>query len=105
MPPETLIHEADAAMYRAKQGGRARYELFNERSRHRASSASSSKGALRQAVERSELRVHFQPQAVVVKAGALRRDGPGGAAALAASLGAGVARAERVPSSSRRTAV
>lgn len=36
MPAETVIREADSAMYRAKQLGRSRYELFDESSRQRA---------------------------------------------------------------------
>jgi diguanylate cyclase (GGDEF)-like protein len=62
MPPETVIREADAAMYRAKELGRARYELFDEASRARAMDRLELESALRLAVERSELRVHYQPK-------------------------------------------
>jgi diguanylate cyclase (GGDEF)-like protein len=62
MPPETVIREADAAMYRAKELGRDRYELFDEASRHRAMERLELEAALRHAVDRAELRVHYQPK-------------------------------------------
>jgi diguanylate cyclase (GGDEF)-like protein len=60
--PDTVIRDADTAMYRAKERGGARFELFDESSRHRATERLELEEALRQAVERSELRVHYQPQ-------------------------------------------
>ena len=60
--PESIIRDADAAMYRAKERGGDRFELFDEATRHRASERLALESALRQAVERSELRVHYQPQ-------------------------------------------
>jgi diguanylate cyclase (GGDEF)-like protein len=62
IPAETLIREADVAMYRAKELGRSRYELFDESSRHRAMQRLELESALRHAIERSELRVHYQPK-------------------------------------------
>ena len=59
--PEAIIREADAAMYWAKERGRSRYELFDEDSRRRARDRIDSEAAIRQAVERCELRVHYQP--------------------------------------------
>jgi len=58
---ETVLREADAAMYRAKARGRSRYELFDEDSRHRAIERIELEAAVRQAIERRELRVHYQP--------------------------------------------
>jgi diguanylate cyclase (GGDEF)-like protein len=74
IPAEAVIREADSAMYRAKQLGRSRYELFDEISRQRAVDRLELEGALRQALERSELRVHFQPK-LSFEAGALRVTG------------------------------
>jgi predicted signal transduction protein with EAL and GGDEF domain len=59
--PETLIREADAAMYRSKRRGRGSYELFDERSRERALERLELETSLRQALDRSELQVHYQP--------------------------------------------
>jgi diguanylate cyclase (GGDEF)-like protein len=60
--PDHVIRDADAAMYRAKELGGSRFELYDETSRLRAMERLTLEGALRLAVERSELRVHYQPR-------------------------------------------
>jgi diguanylate cyclase (GGDEF)-like protein len=61
VPAETVIREADAAMYRAKDGGGERFELYDETSRRRATDRLELEAELRRALERDELRVHYQP--------------------------------------------
>ena len=56
-----MLHEADAAMYEAKKGGRAGYALFDERLRSRAAERLRAEATLRRAIERDELRVVYQP--------------------------------------------
>jgi diguanylate cyclase (GGDEF)-like protein/PAS domain S-box-containing protein len=56
-----LLRDADAAMYRAKDRGRARYELFDNAMRTRASTRLRVESELRQGIERGELVLHYQP--------------------------------------------
>jgi diguanylate cyclase (GGDEF)-like protein/PAS domain S-box-containing protein len=58
---EDLLRDADAAMHRAKERGRARYELFDEALRGRALSRLRVENDLRRALERDELILHYQP--------------------------------------------
>ncbi|MDI9893809.1 EAL domain-containing protein [Rhodococcus sp. IEGM 1381] len=55
------IREADTAMYHAKSLGAARYALFDESLRARATSAMETTTALRGAIRRGELEVYYQP--------------------------------------------
>ena len=48
-------------MYRAKDRGRARYELFDEGMRGRAIARLRVENDLRRALERDELRLDYQP--------------------------------------------
>jgi diguanylate cyclase (GGDEF)-like protein/PAS domain S-box-containing protein len=59
---EALIRDADAAMYRAKERGKARFELFDATLRAHALHRLELEEELRGAVERGELRVYYQPQ-------------------------------------------
>jgi diguanylate cyclase (GGDEF)-like protein/PAS domain S-box-containing protein len=58
---DELIRDADAAMYRAKDRGRARYEVFDEGMRGRAIERLRVENDLRRAIERDELRLEYQP--------------------------------------------
>ena len=58
---EVLLQDADAAMYRAKEGGRGRYEVFDQNMRLWVAGRLEFESALRRGIEHGELRVHFQP--------------------------------------------
>jgi PAS domain S-box-containing protein len=53
--------DADIAMYRAKALGRSRYEVFTPEMRDRAVTLLELESALRLALERGELFIHYQP--------------------------------------------
>ncbi len=59
---ESLIRDADAAMYRAKDKGRARFEVFDAEMRHTAVDRLDVESSLRRAIDRRELRVAYQPK-------------------------------------------
>ena len=56
-----LVEDADAAMYRAKERGGARTELFDVEMRERAVDAISIEQELSRGLERGELRLYYQP--------------------------------------------
>jgi diguanylate cyclase (GGDEF)-like protein/PAS domain S-box-containing protein len=62
MAPGTLLRDADAAMYGAKERGRSRYALFDGEMRLRGAERLETESALRRAIEREELCVYYQPE-------------------------------------------
>jgi diguanylate cyclase (GGDEF)-like protein/PAS domain S-box-containing protein len=58
---EDLVRQADIAMYRAKQDGKARARLYDDQMSVDAWRRLELDRELRRAIERSELRVHYQP--------------------------------------------
>jgi diguanylate cyclase (GGDEF)-like protein/PAS domain S-box-containing protein len=67
---DDLLRDADLAMYRAKDRGGARYEVYDAELRARVVQRLALEAALRQAVEREELVLHYQPL-VDLRTGAL----------------------------------
>jgi predicted signal transduction protein with EAL and GGDEF domain len=58
---ESLLRDADIAMYRAKERGPGQWEVFDERTRIQALERVGIERALRKALEAGELRLHYQP--------------------------------------------
>jgi diguanylate cyclase (GGDEF)-like protein/PAS domain S-box-containing protein len=59
--PETMLREADVAMYRAKEAGGRRFELFDERLRRELSAHMELESRLRDALPQHELLLAYQP--------------------------------------------
>jgi len=59
--PEALLRDADAAMYRAKDMGRARLEIYDESMRRRTARRLELAEELAGAIESGDIIVHFQP--------------------------------------------
>jgi diguanylate cyclase (GGDEF)-like protein len=59
--PESLIRDADSALYRAKERGRGRYEIFDEVMRSRVIEHMQIENDLRRAIQQEELELHYQP--------------------------------------------
>ena len=59
---ETLIKNADTAMYQAKENGRQSYQFFKPAMNVRAVERQSIEESLRRALERHEFVLHYQPK-------------------------------------------
>jgi diguanylate cyclase (GGDEF)-like protein/PAS domain S-box-containing protein len=59
---ETLIKNADTAMYQAKENGRQSYQFFKPAMNVRAVERQSIEESLRRALERQEFAIHYQPK-------------------------------------------
>src|SRR3984957_11683326 len=62
LDPETLIKNADTAMYQAKENARQSYQFFKPAMNVRAVERQSTEESLRRALERQEFAVHYQPK-------------------------------------------
>ena len=67
---ETLIQNADTAMYQAKENGHQSYKFFKAAMNERAVARQSIEEGLRRALERNEFTLHYQPK-VNLKTGAI----------------------------------
>jgi diguanylate cyclase (GGDEF)-like protein/PAS domain S-box-containing protein len=63
---ETLIKNADTAMYHAKEQGRNNFQFFTAEMNLRAVERQSLEGSLRRAIEREEFLLHYQPKVNLV---------------------------------------
>ena len=60
-PSENLMRDADMAMYRAKEEGKARYKLFDPGMECRITARMTLENDLRRGIERDEFEVYYQP--------------------------------------------
>ena len=58
---DEMLRDADTALYRAKDRGRSRWEVFDDALREEAVGRLETERALRQALEHVQLAVHYQP--------------------------------------------
>ncbi len=59
--PEALMRDADTAMYRAKEQGKSRFKVFNQRMHDQALQLMEMENDLRRAIDQRELTVAYQP--------------------------------------------
>jgi diguanylate cyclase (GGDEF)-like protein/PAS domain S-box-containing protein len=69
---DTLCKCADAAMYRAKRDGRNAYRFFTSEMQAQSARALTVENALRRAMERGQLSLHYQPQFALTAGGESR---------------------------------
>src|SRR5207245_5344943 len=61
LDPETVLRDADTALYQAKASGKARWALFDERVRQGVTTRLTMADGLRRAIEHHQLTVHYHP--------------------------------------------
>jgi diguanylate cyclase (GGDEF)-like protein/PAS domain S-box-containing protein len=66
--PESLLRESDSALFRAKDGGRARWQFFDSAMHAQAVARFTLEDQLRDAIARGEFVVHYQPIVVLADA-------------------------------------
>ncbi len=59
--PQNILRDADIALHRAKAAGKARYEFFEETMRENIRTSLQLETDLRQAINRDEFELHFEP--------------------------------------------
>ncbi len=67
---DTLLKNADAAMYRAKEHGRSNFQFYTSEMNDRVNERLALEGALRRALERQEFLLHYQ-QKVDLRSGSI----------------------------------
>lgn len=60
--PETLISDADAAMYRAKEAGKNNYQFFTQALQEKISKRAAFENSIRNAIENEEFELYYQPE-------------------------------------------
>jgi diguanylate cyclase (GGDEF)-like protein/PAS domain S-box-containing protein len=65
--PEDFLRDADSAMYRAKESGKARFEIFDQAMHVRNVNLLQLESDLRRAVKRDEFEVYYQPVVALEK--------------------------------------
>jgi diguanylate cyclase (GGDEF)-like protein len=59
--PDSMLRDADTAMYHAKYNGKGRYEVFDESMRNKVQNALTLEASIRNAIENREFEPYFQP--------------------------------------------
>ncbi|MBI2225250.1 MAG: EAL domain-containing protein, partial [Betaproteobacteria bacterium] len=67
---ETVLHDAEVVLTRIRSDARARYQFFSPEMTQEAQRQQETEGGLRQALERGELRLFYQPKVALDQAGA-----------------------------------
>jgi diguanylate cyclase (GGDEF)-like protein len=66
---QTLLRNADTAMYHAKESGRGNFQFFSQQMNERVSRRLSTETSMRRALDRGEFALHYQPLIHLVSGG------------------------------------